>query len=67
MKLTTDRHEASCGLFATVELLSYLLAEDEVLMGVKTLIKISVRDLYFVDLCSEGEHCVVDHNPNTSQ
>ena len=33
------------------------LTEDEVLMGLKTLFKISVRDLYFVDLCS-GVICV---------
>jgi len=38
--------------------------------GVKTLIKISMRDL---ELCWSlhsvycGGHCVVDHNPNTSQ
>jgi len=36
---------------------------------VKTLIKKYQCDIFnFVDLCSgEGRHCVVEHNPNTSQ
>jgi len=35
--------------------------------GVKTLIKISVWDLQVCWSLQWGGHCVVDHNPNTSQ
>jgi len=37
--------------------------EDEVLMGVKTLIKMSVRDLLLCWFFQWGGHYVVDHNP----
>jgi len=40
------------------------LTEDEVLMGVTTLIKISVWDQ--LPIFAVGWHCVADHNPNTS-
>jgi len=35
--------------------------------GVKTLIKISVHDLQLCWSLQWGWHCVVNHNPNTSQ
>ena len=54
--------------YAEKRLLKMFLTEDDVLMEIKTLVKnTSVRDLQLCRSVQWSGHCVVDHNPNTSQ
>jgi len=54
--------------YAEKRLLKMFLTEDDVLMEIKTLVKnTSVRDRQLCRSAQWSGHCVVDHNPNTSQ